>query len=122
MSCQLLCALTWLSWIVRRQVGVDIDPYRLRLRVFAHHFESHLAPVAGLPHPAEGRPGMHPFVAVDPDHAGFHVARDLVRTLQIACPQTAAETVFGAICDRQRFLVGLEGRDGDEWAENLFLT
>src|SRR5258706_526833 len=80
----------------------DIDPHALHLGVFAHRLEAHLATTAALADAAEGRARIDAFVAVDPDHAGVHVACDLVRALQVACPQAAAQAVLGTVGDRQR--------------------
>src|SRR3954453_16964077 len=40
--------------VVGRDLRVDVHPHRLRLGVFVHRLEPHLAAVAGLPDAAEG--------------------------------------------------------------------
>src|SRR4029077_9495046 len=61
-----------------RQVGIDVDPYRLDVRHPAHRLEPHLPSVSGAADPAERGPGVDPLVAVDPDHPGGDLRRDPV--------------------------------------------
>src|SRR5690606_22591075 len=77
--------------------GVDVHPDRLRLGVFAHRLEAHLAAVAGLAEAAEGRAGMDPLVAVDPDHAGVDAAGEAMGALKVPRPQPRAEPVAGVV-------------------------
>src|SRR5882724_10239715 len=107
--------------IPRRNLGVDVDPDALDLGVFAHRVEAHLAAVAAGADAPKRRARIDALVRVDPDHACLQLAREAMRTLARARPDSAAESVFGAVGDAQGLFVVLEGQHGDEGAEDFFL-
>src|SRR5258706_1014476 len=107
--------------VPRWNLGVDVDPNALDLRVLAHRLEAHFAAVARQADTAERRRGADALVRVDPHHAGMQVARDAVGALQVGRPQPAAEAVVGAVGDGERLVIVLERQHRDERAEHFFL-
>ena len=108
--------------IPRRDLSIDVDPNALDLCVLAHGIKAHLAPVARGSNATEWRTRVDALVAVDPDHAALHLAGELVCPLQVVGPQATAQTVFGSVCDLQRFLVVLERDHRDKGAKHLLLS
>src|SRR4029453_10737944 len=100
-------------------VGVHVDPDRLRVGVAPHGLEAHLAPVSRLADAAEGRARAHALVAVHPHHAGAEGPGQPVGAGQVPGPEPGAEAVVGAVGHRDRVLVAGEGGHGDERPEHL---
>ena len=71
------------------------------------------------PHPKRN-PKIAIVAAVDPHHAGLDAPRHTMRLGDILGEDGAAEAVGGIIRPAERLLLGLEARDDDEGAEDLF--
>src|ERR1700677_1034 len=62
--------------IVRRKLGVHVDPHRLRTGVFLDRLDPEVAAVAGASHAADRRSRIGPLVAIYPDHPGDDLPGD----------------------------------------------
>ena len=72
------------------QLCIHIDPDTFDLRIFAHCIKAHLSSVSRQANTAEWRTWIDPLVAIDPNHAIFHVTGKFVGSLQVVGPQATA--------------------------------
>lgn len=88
--------------------------------VVKHHFVIFSAETA-LFITAERRVSGIIVIAIDPDASGFDGARDLVKLVRVACPDSRAETVKRVVGDFDRFGFVFESRDRSHGTEDFFL-
>ena len=97
------------------------DQQVLGLLVVMQHHQVVFAADAGLLVAAKRRVCRVGVVAVGPDPAGLDRPAEPVAGVGVAAPDAGAKAVERVIGDLQRFRVGLEGADGDDRSEDLFL-
>src|ERR1700684_1056124 len=94
--------------------GLRLDRCRngFDLQVLLETGETHLAPVAGLLVPAEGRVGRVPDAAVDVDGSHSQARSEAGRALRVGAEYGAGQPVWRVVGDAQRVLVTVVGDDG----------
>ena len=60
-------------------------------------------------------------VAVGPDPAGLDGPAEAVAAVGIATPDAGSQAIERVVGDRERFVIGLEGRDRDDGTKDLLL-
>src|SRR5689334_14837327 len=97
------------------------DQHVLGLLVVVEHHAMCLPPDAGLLVAAEGRVGRIGVVAIGPDAPGLYCAAEAVGAVDIAGPNASAQSIGRVVGDGQRLRIVLEGRYGQNGAEDLLL-
>src|SRR3954447_25727185 len=100
---------------------LDLHAHILRFRKEIERFEAAFSSDAALFHAAEGDAEVAEEPAVDPDGAGVEVRGDAVGAGEIARPHCRGEAVAGGVGEGDRVRFGVERRDRDDGAEDLFL-
>src|SRR6202046_4879791 len=94
--------------------GLRLDRCRngFDFQVFLEAGETHLAPVAGLLVPTEGRVRGVPDTAVDVDGAHPHSRRELGGSLRVSTEHGARQTIWRVVGDTKRVGVTVVGDHG----------
>ncbi|MBG9886969.1 hypothetical protein ABE10_10505, partial [Bacillus toyonensis] len=106
------------SRIVR---GAERDVHALLVGVEVDRPVAALVPEARGLHPAERRAEVADVVRVQPDHPRLDRLREVVRAPEIVGPDVGGEAIPRVVGEAQRLLLGVEGRDRDDGAEDLLL-
>jgi hypothetical protein len=80
-----------------------------------------LAAMTGQAVTAKGCDGRHRAIGVDPDDARADAADHPVRAGQAAGEDARGEAKLGVVGQRQRLILGVEGHDRQDGAEEFFL-
>src|SRR5262249_28720337 len=99
----------------------QLDADVLRFGEEVERIEAALAADAALLHPAKGNAEVSQQPRVDPHRPAVDGGRDAVRLLEVPRPDARRESVPRAVGVRDRFVGRIEGRDGDDWSEDLLL-
>src|SRR3954447_10700487 len=105
----------------RDGMAVEGDRDVLRFHVEVEGIVAAVAAKAGIFHAAERRRQMPHVFGIDPDHAGFEIARDAMRAAEIARPDVASKPITHVIADADRFGFVLEGDHGQHRPKDFLL-
>src|SRR5262249_9197812 len=97
------------------------DQQILGLLIVVEHHLVGFAPDARLLVAAERRVRGIGMAAVGPDPARLDRPAEPVATVGVATPDAGPQAIGRVIGDREGLVVGLEGGDRNDWAEDLFL-
>src|ERR1051325_8297769 len=99
--------------------GSDGDGQVLVLQELVDADASAFAAQAGLLDAAEGRGGVGDESGVDADHAAFEAFCDTQGTVEVLGEQVGGQTEFGVVGGGDGLVLGLEGADRGDGAEDL---
>jgi len=101
--------------------GIDVDLDGLGLQILVETLETALTTVPGLLNTTEWSVWCREIPIVDSNGASFHVSCDTKGSANGAGVDAGRQTILCAVGELDGLLFGLEGVDGDDRAEDLFL-
>src|SRR5258708_23333679 len=99
----------------------ELDADILRLCKELQRFEAPLPPDSALFHAADRHAQVAQQPAVDPPRAGVDRGRHAMGAGEVGRPDGRRQAVARGVGEGDRLLLGVERRDGDDWAKDLLL-